>query len=235
MLKKCVMSLVVLVVALLAVSCTQPPEEERKLAEKAFRDAALAKDCDKENYIAAEELLNKAREAYAKEKNAEAKELFIKVKEQSDAMLEYYKTHPDECMPKKEEVVVEEEEPVVELDKDDPENPDMEFPTIHFEYNKYEIREEDEAYIQRLYTWMTNFEEAVIRAEGHADERGSVDYNMALGEKRSQAVKKALVMLGVDGDRIKIISYGEEKPVDDGHDEDSWYENRRVEIVKTNF
>ncbi len=234
MLKKGFMSFIVLVIALLAVSCTQPPEEERKLAEKAFRDAALAKDCDKENYVAAEELLNKAREAYAKEKNDEAKELFIKVKEKADAMLEYYRTHPDECMPKK-EVVVQKEKKVVEMDKDDPANPDMEFPLIHFEYNKYEIRDEDEAYIKRIYNWMTNFEEAVIRAEGHADERGSIDYNMALGEKRAQAVKKALVMLGIDANRIKIISYGEERPVSDGHDEDSWYQNRRVEIVKTNF
>lgn len=234
MLKKGFMSFIVLVIALLAVSCTQPPEEERKLAEKAFRDAALAKDCDKENYVAAEELLNKAREAYAKEKNDEAKELFIKVKEKADAMLEYYRTHPDECMPKK-EVVVQKKEKVVEMDKDDPANPDMEFPLIHFEYNKYEIRDEDEAYIKRIYNWMTNFEEAVIRAEGHADERGSIDYNMALGEKRAQAVKKALVMLGIDANRIKIISYGEERPVSDGHDEDSWYQNRRVEIVKTNF
>lgn len=233
MFKKGIMSLVVLVIALLAVSCTQPPEEERRLAEKAFRDAALAKDCDRENYVAAEELLNKAREAYAKEKYDEAKELFVKVKEKSDAMLEYYRTHPDECMPQKK--VEMKKEKVVEFDKDDPANPNMEFPLIHFEYNKYDIRDEDQAYVKRIYQWMNNFQEAVIRAEGHADERGSIDYNMALGEKRAQAVKKALIMLGVDENRIKTISYGEERPASDGHDEDSWYQNRRVEAVKTNF
>ena len=70
-----------------------------------------------------------------------------------------------------------------------------------------------------------------VRLEGHADERGSREYNMALGQRRAIAVRNATTALGVGGDRIEAISFGEDKPKATGHDEASWAQNRRVEIV----
>ena len=70
-----------------------------------------------------------------------------------------------------------------------------------------------------------------IALEGHADERGTVEYNMALGERRAKAVKDALLSQGASGDQVKTASYGESRPAVHGHDEPAWKQNRRVEIA----
>ena len=70
-----------------------------------------------------------------------------------------------------------------------------------------------------------------VRVEGHADERGTREYNLALGERRANAVRAYLVAQGAARNQIEVISYGEEKPANNGHSESSWAENRRVEIV----
>jgi peptidoglycan-associated lipoprotein len=74
---------------------------------------------------------------------------------------------------------------------------------------------------------------AVVQIEGHCDERGTVEYNLALGERRAQSVKNFLSQLGVESSRLSTISYGEEKPVVQGHTEDAWLKNRRAEFVIT--
>ena len=70
-----------------------------------------------------------------------------------------------------------------------------------------------------------------VKLEGHCDERGTREYNLALGERRAKAAAELLKVLGVDGSRISTVSYGEEKPLVDGHDEAAWAKNRRVEIL----
>ena len=80
---------------------------------------------------------------------------------------------------------------------------------------------------------MKSSKSAVIQIEGHCDERGTVEYNLALGERRAQSVKNFLTQLGVEGARLSTISYGEEKPVVQGHTEDAWAKNRRAEFVAT--
>ncbi len=222
---------------LLLSSCSpEPPEQERLLAEKAFRDAGIGKDCDKEDYLAAEALLKKAREEINKKNYDKAKELFLAVKKKSDAIMKYYRTHPDECMPKKSDAddTKGADDDVAEEVEDPASNPNMELPIIHFEFNEYTIRPEDEQLVERVARWMNNFEEVSLQIEGHADERGSVDYNMSLGEKRAREVMNKLVQLGVARDRLRIISYGEERPINPGHNEDAWYENRRVEFTRLN-
>lgn len=228
-------------VILLFEGCrTNPPEEERQAAEKAFKDAALGKDCDKENYMAAEELLNKAREEVNNKKFDKAKELFVAAKEKSDEIVKYYRSHPDDCMPKKDDGKAkskvgkgggsENAEEVPLFSKD----PNWQFPVIHFEFNDYNVKSEDAPKIKQVAEWMQNFKEVSIRIEGHADERGSVDFNMSLGEKRAQEVQNQLIQQGIDKNRIKIISYGEEKPLDTGHTEEAWFQNRRAEFKRTN-
>jgi len=212
--------------------CAKPPKAERELAEKAFKDASIGKDCDKENYLAAEELLNKAREEVNKKNYAKAKELFNAVKEKSDAIVKYYQDNPDKCLPQKKAVKKEKEE--IEEIEDPAKDPELEFPVIYFEFNEYTIRSEDLSKVDLVSRWMNNFPEKVVRIEGHADERGSIDYNMSLGEKRSDEVKNKLIQSGIDAKRIKIVSYGEERPVDPSSNESAWFKNRRAEFKRVN-
>ena len=73
--------------------------------------------------------------------------------------------------------------------------------------------------------------DVLLSLEGHADERGTREYNLALGERRGQAVRRILRLLGIDSQRLSAISYGEENPVATGHDESAWRLNRRVEFI----
>ncbi|HNW82181.1 MAG TPA: OmpA family protein [bacterium] len=212
--------------------CAKSPKAERELAEKAFKGAAVGKDCDKENYLAAEELLNKAREEVNKKNYSKAKELFAAVKTKSDEIVKYYQTHPDECIPKKK--VAREKKKEIEEIEDPAKDPNLEFQIVHFDYNEYVVRAEDIGKVDLVGKWMVNFPERVIRVEGHADERGSIDYNMSLGEKRASEVKEKLIQLGIDSKRIKIVSYGEEKPMNPASNESAWFENRRAEFRKIN-
>ena len=219
------------IVTLFSACSMDPPEQERLLAEKAFRSAGIGKDCDKENYLAAEALLKQAREAVSNKEYEQAKELFLAVKKKSDAIVEYYRSHPDECMPRK---VVKDDVAVEEEVQDPSEDPNMEMPVIHFVFNESTIRAEDEELVDRVGRWLNNFEEISLQIEGHADERGSIDYNMSLGEKRAREVQNRLIQMGVSRDRLRIISYGEERPVNTGHTESAWDENRRAEFTRLN-
>jgi peptidoglycan-associated lipoprotein len=71
----------------------------------------------------------------------------------------------------------------------------------------------------------------VVTLEGHADERGSREYNLALGERRAESVRRQMAILGASGSQFRVVSYGEERPAIDGHDEYAWSQNRRVEII----
>lgn len=226
-------------------SCAgNPPKDERELAEKAFADAEIGKDCDREDYLAAEELLRQAREEINNKNYDKAKELFNAVKAKSDSIAEYVKKNPDKCLPEKdakgngEDDGTIKEENVDSADAADaaadPKNPEMDFQVVHFEYNQYAVLEEDLPKIELMAQWMMNFPERVVRIEGHADERGSNDYNLSLGEKRALEVKNKLIQAGIDGERIKIVSYGEELPVDPASNEEAWFKNRRAEFKREN-
>ncbi len=102
---------------------------------------------------------------------------------------------------------------------------------IYFDYDKDSVRPEFAPVLQAHAKFLTENRARKIRLEGHADERGSREYNMALGQRRAEAVRKAASVLGVSVDRIETISFGEDKPRANGHDESAWAQNRRVEIV----
>jgi len=103
---------------------------------------------------------------------------------------------------------------------------------VYFDYNSAEIRDESIPLIMAAAESLTANPAAQIRLEGHADERGTREFNLALGEQRAQTVRDLIMLQGVSGNQLNIISYGEEKPVVSGSGEDSWQQNRRVEIVK---
>ena len=105
--------------------------------------------------------------------------------------------------------------------------------TIRFEYDSAEIKAEYQPIISSEGKQLAANRHLQLRLEGNTDERGSAEYNIALGERRAQAVKKALLLVGAIDSQLTTLSYGEERPLADGHDEAAWTQNRRVEIVVT--
>ncbi|MFQ5441253.1 MAG: peptidoglycan-associated lipoprotein Pal [Thermodesulfobacteriota bacterium] len=104
--------------------------------------------------------------------------------------------------------------------------------TVRFDFDKYNIRDEDKELLTNNAKWLRANPGVNVRLEGNADERGENEYNLALGEKRAMSVKNYLESLGINGRRISIISYGEERPADPGHNEEAWAKNRRVDFKK---
>jgi peptidoglycan-associated lipoprotein len=102
---------------------------------------------------------------------------------------------------------------------------------IHFDYDQYAIREDAKPILESDAAWLKRFPTAKILIEGHCDERGTEEYNLALGEKRAKATSDYLVSLGISLDRMKIISYGKSQPMDPGHNETAWQKNRRAQFL----
>jgi peptidoglycan-associated lipoprotein len=107
---------------------------------------------------------------------------------------------------------------------------EVESEKIYFDYDRSELKPEARAVLTKKAEWLQDNTEYNIRIEGHCDERGSTEYNLALGERRAEAAAKFLKALRVSGDRITTVSYGEQMPVDPGHNETAWAKNRRDEF-----
>lgn len=103
--------------------------------------------------------------------------------------------------------------------------------TVHFEYDKSTLSTQAKKDLEGNASWMKSNAKATIQIEGHCDERGTIEYNLALGERRAQAVKSYLVGLGVPADRMSVISYGEEKPLVSGSGEEAFSKNRRANFL----
>ena len=99
---------------------------------------------------------------------------------------------------------------------------------IYFDTDKSDVDAEDQATLASQAEWLKRYPATRATIEGHADERGTGEYNLALGNKRARAVKEVLISLGIPARKIDTISYGEEVPLDSGHDEIAWAKNRRV-------
>ena len=104
---------------------------------------------------------------------------------------------------------------------------------VHFEYDQARLSDPARAIIEKHALWLQNHRAAKVVVEGHCDERGTVDYNLALGEQRARAVRDYLTSLGVAGDRVTTVSYGKERPLDPASNEAAWARNRRAHFVVT--
>ena len=102
---------------------------------------------------------------------------------------------------------------------------------IHFDFDKYDIRPEDAEILKGNAAVLQKNPTVKIQIEGHCDERGTSEYNLALGERRANSAKKYLVSLGIAESRVSTISYGKEKPLDPGHNEEAWAKNRRDHFI----
>ena len=102
---------------------------------------------------------------------------------------------------------------------------------IYFDFDKYDIRPGDAEILKANAALLMRQPTVKIQIEGHCDERGTTEYNLALGERRANSAKKYLISLGMSPDRISTISYGKEKPLDPGHHEEAWAKNRRGHCI----
>ena len=108
---------------------------------------------------------------------------------------------------------------------------DVQFDSVLFRYDSYQIDELQTPKVEGVASYMQGERGVRLVVEGHCDERGSREYNMALGEHRGLAVRAYLINLGIDGERIQTRSYGEERPLEPGHSEAAWRRNRRGEFA----
>lgn len=106
-----------------------------------------------------------------------------------------------------------------------------ELQTVYFDFDSYRISSSGREAIRANASWLKANPSATVQIEGHCDERGTTEYNLALGDRRANAVRDALVKAGISRNRLSTISYGEERPADPGHDEAAWSKNRRGQFV----
>jgi len=104
-------------------------------------------------------------------------------------------------------------------------------PSIYFDYDRFEVKSEYQATLTAFSNYLRVDSKARLVIEGNADERGTAEYNLALGQKRAEAVAKALGVMGVAGNRAEAVSNGEEKPRAKGSNEAAWTENRRADLI----
>ncbi len=102
---------------------------------------------------------------------------------------------------------------------------------IHFDFDKYFIRDDMKPILEKNAQWLMKFPSVVVSIGGHCDERGTEEYNMALGEKRAEAAMKYMVSLGVPESQLRTVSYGKTQPLVRGVDEETHFKNRRDEVI----
>ncbi len=125
------------------------------------------------------------------------------------------------------------DEDVPEIDSSEVTGTLFEFSDALFDYDKYNIRPDARAALDSVAEWLGSNKDTKLLIEGHCDERGTNEYNLALGEKRAKAARDYLMSRGIAGTKIKIITYGEEQPVCISHNAICWQKNRRAHIIVT--
>jgi peptidoglycan-associated lipoprotein len=104
--------------------------------------------------------------------------------------------------------------------------------SVYYEYDKYDVKAEYRALLENHARWLKANPQARLTVEGNCDEHGSREYNLALGQRRAESVTKMLVLMGARPDQIEAVSFGEEKPRANGHDDKAWSENRRSDFAQ---
>jgi peptidoglycan-associated lipoprotein len=103
--------------------------------------------------------------------------------------------------------------------------------SVYFDFDSYVVREDGKPVVQNHSAYLTKNKQRNILIQGNTDERGGAEYNLALGQKRAEAVRKSMAALGVPESQIEAVSLGKEKPKAEGHNEEAWAQNRRADIV----
>jgi peptidoglycan-associated lipoprotein len=225
-------ALLVLLAALLA-ACGARPTQNLTEAEAALADAKIAEKCAPEEYQAAVKALQKANELADKGENEEARKQAVAAKKLAINARNKALLRKDECE-RENAPPVAAVNPDEFIDKSGPgtmgEGSSDGLKTVYFDYNSSDLTPEARQTLAANAAWLKS-KAVKVTIEGHCDKRGSTEYNLALGERRAMIVRNYLRSLGVNADRMAVISYGEEKPLDYGEAEQGMARNRRAEFV----
>ena len=220
--------------ALLLSGCPKkPPTNSYQKALDAIKKArnAKANECAKDELKSAERMMARAKKYMDAGKYEDAKSAFDAARKLAEKAKEEAKLNKDCGKPKK---IVKTNLPRPPTVITAPENPTEDnrqtLKTIHFAFNRHQLTEEAKQILRKHADWMNRHSNKKIEISGHCDQRGSVEYNLALGEKRALSVKKFLLALGISSSRISVISYGHQKPADPRHTPDAFAKNRRAEF-----
>lgn len=225
----------------------KPPTQEISDAQAALEAArkAGAETLYAEEYKTAEAALTEALARLREKKYDEAKKLAVDAKSKADDLSERIKklALPPVEAPTEEAKKAAPPPPGVEaatitgegkvLTRENAFVPDEQLvlKRVYFPYDDYSLTEEAKGVLRANSDWLLSHAGIRIQIEGHCDERGTNEYNLALGERRALGVRDYLVALGVPADRLSILSFGEEIPLDPGHEESAWARNRRAQFV----
>lgn len=219
--------------AILIAGCASAPRKQLAEAQSALTDAYEASECAPEEYAAARKMLERAQAKSDAGEYDQARELAVAARDLARKAAQVAKDNYERCKKKNEAVVEEsdddEDGAAAELMQpgfDD----EWQLQTVYFGFNIAQLSADAQSVLKKNAEWMIKNVGVRVTVAGHCDARGSTEYNLALGETRAGAVKKYLVSLGVPPDRLAIISYGEEVPIEDGLTEAAYSRNRRAEF-----
>jgi len=218
------MALAVAAVWLVAGCACKVPQQEMDAARAAIADAKAAEATQYApgEYKSAEDMLAKSEKEASDNLCDDAKASAIEAVRLAKVAEELAKAN---------KAALNKPAPVVVQQAPIPAPPAMVFSTIYFDFDMSDIRDDQKAAMDANAKVLTGNAGAGVTLEGYCDERGTDEYNIALGQRRADSAKSYLVTMGVAADRIATISYGEEKPADPGTSEEAWSKNRRVEFV----
>jgi len=233
MVRKICGTVLVALALVLAVSCGKDAKkaiDDAQIALNAAKDAG-APEYAKDEYTSAENLLTKARDEYEKRDYKPAKADALSAKEQAELAKKRALDRKAEQaqkpgegtslfynVPSIEGVPIEEQARAALKD-------------VNFAFDSAELDDLAKEILVNNAKWLKDHPEFKVQIEGHCDERGTEEYNLALGERRAKAVRDYLVSLGISPSRMSIISYGESMPLDPGHNESAWAKNRRAHFA----
>ena len=227
--------LVLLVFAVVMAGCPKPPNQALDDAEEAVKQARSKSECAEDKFRAAERLLEEAKQLTKEKKYDEAErkaKAAAKLAKQAKAKAE---ANWEDCQKRlaaqKKNVEKAGEEPKESQSAESQEpKRNLELETVYFGYDTADLSDSARQTLQKNLRWMKEHPNRDVVLEGHTDSRGSVGYNLSLGERRARSVKQYLIQLGIDGERLDVLSYGEEKPAAYGDSVSAYRKNRRVEF-----
>ncbi|RME25228.1 MAG: peptidoglycan-associated lipoprotein Pal [Deltaproteobacteria bacterium] len=205
------------------------PQEQIDQAEQAIRGLDRTTDCAPETTRAALATWENAQALLRQEKYEQARAALLaakKLAEKAKAECERKKKQPESKAP----LPKTEPEPQPAAKETVTDEGPQGLQRVFFAFDQFTLDEEAKKTLEQNAEYLRRHPGVRVQIEGHCDERGSTEYNLALGERRAQAVKEYLVKLGISPDRMEIISYGEENPLDPGTGEQAWARNRRAEF-----
>lgn len=214
------------------------PTKAFKQAQDAISSAqnSLASKCAKDELMAAKRMMAKAKSLMDQGKYEEAKIAFDATRKLAEKAKEEARLNKDNCLkPKTAPTTRAPAPPTVVASREIPiTDSRQKLQTVYFSFNAYKLTEDSKRLLQKHAEWLNRNKSTKVEVSGHCDQRGSVEYNLALGERRALAVKKFLVNLGVSANRVAIISYGHQKPADPGQNAAAYAKNRRAEFRVSN-